>query len=417
MMDTKITAHRVLYFLFLGAFFAMPLGTSPFTILGICILIVWFATGQFIKSRKQIMRARWLLPVAAIVILTWVGLIWSTDPGGLGLKYAEKTHYWLYTVVLAGMGLSEKASEHMMRAFFLGLLLNAFVAFLQVARIVPTFGVWGQAFYTGFYSGYNTLAILLILGMLAVSFYFRYAKGRKERILYGCILIIYFIHFVLLWSRGAYLTFILLSPMIAHNMLFGKRILFIFLAYVLLIGAMFASPVVQDRVRFSIKAAQSFFKEGGAFTSGKRYSPQIDRVYMWRWAFDLFRAHPLLGVGTGGYYKAILQKGGEEGIAHPHNNVLYVAVSYGVLGILVFGWFFWVLFKAGWQNRHHPLGFFILSSVLVLLVGGMTNTHILDSGGAFLLSVTAGLVSALPNRGSWYLRGENPVFIRHDQGH
>lgn len=399
-MKTKITPNRVLYFLFLGAFFVMPLGTSPFTILGICILVVWFATGQFIKSRARVMQSRWLLPVAAIVVLTWVGLVWSADPGGLGLKYAEKTYYWLYTLVLAGMALSEKASEGLMKAFFLGLLLNAFVGFLQVAHIVPTFGVWGQKFYTGFYSGYNTLAILLILGMLAVSFYFRQAKGRNEKILYGCLLVIYFTHFVLLWSRSAYLAFILLSPMIVHNMLSGKRIALMVLAYVLVIGAMFASPVVRDRVRFSVKAVHSYLKQEGTLAPSKKYSASIDRAYMWWWAVDLFEKHPFIGVGTGGFSKAILSAGGKKPIAHPHNNVLYVAASYGVLGLLVFGWFFWVVFKAGWRNRHRPVGFFILSSVLVLLVGGLTNTHILDAGGLFLLSVTTGLVSALPKKGA-----------------
>jgi O-antigen ligase len=117
---------------------------------------------------------------------------------------------------------------------------------------------------------------------------------------------------------------------------------------------------------------------------------------MWRWAVDLFLDNPVLGVGTGGYYKAILTGGGDQGIAHPHNNVLYVAVSWGIIGILVFTWFFWVLLKAGWQHRNHSIGFFILSSCLVILIGGMANSHLLDAGGALLLAVTTGLVSALP---------------------
>ena len=105
-----------------------------------------------------------------------------------------------------------------------------------------------------------------------------------------------------------------------------------------------------------------------------------------------------MGVGTGGYHKSILLGGGEKGIAHPHNNFLYIAVSFGTVGLFVFGWLFWVLLKAGWQNREDPLGFFIMVSSLVILVGGLTDTHILDAGGAFLLSITAGLQSALLER-------------------
>jgi hypothetical protein len=53
--------------------------------------------------------------------------------------------------------------------------------------------------------------------------------------------------------------------------------------------------------------------------------------------------------------------------------------------------------KNGFQNRRSNVGFFILSSALVLFVGGFTETHILDAGGAFLLAVTAGLQGSLEN--------------------
>ena len=93
------------------------------------------------------------------------------------------------------------------------------------------------------------------------------------------------------------------------------------------------------------------------------------------------------------------------GIAHPHNNVLYVAVSFGIVGLIIFGWFFWILIRESWRNRASPVGYFILSSVLVILVGGLVDTHILDAGGAFLLAVTTGLLSFLPK--------DNKVKIEH----
>jgi O-antigen ligase len=116
---------------------------------------------------------------------------------------------------------------------------------------------------------------------------------------------------------------------------------------------------------------------------------------MWRWALTLFLDHPLVGVGTGCYRDAILSAGGEVAVDHPHNNLLYVASSYGMVGLVVFGWLFWTLLRIGWRNRDRTVGFFVLASCLVLLLGGMTDTHILDSGGAFLLSMTTGLTTGL----------------------
>jgi hypothetical protein len=47
------------------------------------------------------------------------------------------------------------------------------------------------------------------------------------------------------------------------------------------------------------------------------------------------------------------------------------------------------------KNRTEAIGFFILSGTLSILIGGLVDTPIVDAGGAFLLSVTAGLCSAL----------------------
>ncbi|MBW1887252.1 MAG: O-antigen ligase family protein, partial [Deltaproteobacteria bacterium] len=170
------------------------------------------------------------------------------------------------------------------------------------------------------------------------------------------------------------------------------------LVYVIAMGIMLSSPIVHHRVSKVIEGLQQHLNSEGDVVTGKRYSKYIDRIYMWRWAIALFIKHPLIGVGTGGYKKAILLEGGDQGISHPHNNILHMGVSFGIFGLFVFGWLFWILLKAGWQHRHSLPGFFILASSLVILIGGLTDTHILDAGGLFLLALTTGLLSLLPKR-------------------
>jgi O-antigen ligase len=129
---------------------------------------------------------------------------------------------------------------------------------------------------------------------------------------------------------------------------------------------------------------------------GRKYSDSEERVYMWYWATALFLERPFAGVGTGGYYGAMMERGAEKGMPHPHNNLLYMAVSFGLPGIAVFLWFFFALLKRGWLNRGSPAGFFVFSGGLVILVGGLVDTHVLDAGPAFLLAVLTGLQAALP---------------------
>jgi len=56
----------------------------------------------------------------------------------------------------------------MLKSFMAGLFLNALVGFLQFFHIVPVISRFGTV-YTGFYGGYNTLEILLVLGMMIGS--------------------------------------------------------------------------------------------------------------------------------------------------------------------------------------------------------------------------------------------------------
>ena len=402
----ELSAELVIYLLFCGAFFAMPLGTSPCTIMGILIILVWLLSGAPIRSRRECLRAPWFWPLVAVVVLVWVGLLWSPDARGLGIKYAGKTYYWVYACALASIPFFRYPAGRLIKAFLCGLLLNSLVALLQVANIVPTMGAWGKRFYTGFNSGYNTLAILLILGMLVASFYLGHAQGKKGKILYGALLVVYFGNLIMLEGRGGYATFLVLSPIIFINIFRGKKVVYIILSYLVVIAIMCTSPVVRYRIGFTINAVKEHMQTAKEYKTGKKWSESdhVERVYMWRWAADLFRENPLLGVGTGGYSKSIIMEGGDREIAHPHNNILYILASYGILGILIYGWFFWVVIKWGWNYRQNPVGFFVLASCLVILVGGMTDTHLLDAGGAFLLAVTTGLISALPGR-------EGPVVL------
>ena len=397
-MESGASSAQWIFYLSCAAFFVLPMGTTPFTIIGFCILSVWVFSGEFIRVGKNCLRVAWFLPVLAAVTLIWSGLIWSPEPAGLGFRYASKTYYWLYALALASIASLKRPREYLVKAFLGGLLLNTFVGFLQLADMIPRFSDWGSRGYSGFNGGYNTLGILLVLGMMAGSYYYRTGVRREQKTVYAFLILAYFCHLIILESRGGYLTFILLSPIIFNNIFQGKRFIWILVACVIALGSMYSSPIVRHRMNQANQDLHHHLNSTGGDNWGEKYSKHMDRIYMWRWAIKLFGQNPLLGVGTGGYRQAVLSAGGNAAIDHPHSNFLYVAASFGMVGLFIFGWLFWVLLKTGWKNRENAIGFFVLAATLVLLVGGLTETHILDSGGAFLLAVTTGLQSSVEQR-------------------
>lgn len=396
---SDFTPGKGIFLLMGAALFVLPMGTSPFTIAALLALALWIFSGEFFRGKDAYLREPWLLPVIALVLLAWIGLTYTPDPQGQGFNLAKKSYYWLFALMAAGVALTDRRPEILIRALLAGLLVNALIGFLQLLKVVPTFYKDRCA---GLSSGYNTLAILLILGVIMASFYFREARSGREKAAWFVLMLSYFVHLIILRGRGGYLTFALLSPMVVINLSGGRRLVNTLLIYVLLAGMMALSPFVRERVVESIEDVRVQFQSDRKIAWGKQYSEdenlqRIDRVYMWRWAFDLFLEHPLTGVGTGGFSRSVLDRGGGRGVAHPHNNFLYMAVSFGIPGVLALGWFFWVLLERGWRNRRDPLGYFILSSGLVILIGGLTDTHIIDAGPAFLLAVVTGLQAAFSN--------------------
>ncbi len=387
--------ERLNYYLLCGGLFLMPIGTSPFTVLMITMLFVWIVSGELVRKRNRYLQTPWFRPLLATVVLIWLGLLYTPDPQGMGLSYAQKTYSWLYALVVASIFLSRENIAYPVNAFLAGLFVNAVVGLLQCGGLIPERSKFGAHGYTGFYGGYNTLAIMLVLGVLTASFCFRAGKKQWHKWVFLLGALTYFAHVIVLGNRGGYLVFAILAPMAIYNFLRSRSGLLVILVYLLVLGVMFSSPVIQDRTIQTIGDFRDHITASEEVKAGEKYSRYVDRIYMWHWAAKLFLQHPLLGVGTGGYQQATLDAGGDVGVAHPHSNVLHVAVSYGLLGLGVFGWFFWVLLKYGWRGRQDLAGFFALSATLVILIGGATDTHILDAGGRALLAIATGFLGGL----------------------
>ena len=56
------------------------------------------------------------------------------------------------------------------------------------------------------------------------------------------------------------------------------------------------------------------------------------------------------------------------------------------------------MIRNGWRQKDTFSGYFVLSTALITIISGLFNTQLLDAGMAFLLSVTAGLQEAFPEK-------------------
>lgn len=373
-----------LFYSFCLLFFLLPVAKSPPLIAGGLTLLIWVLSGIVFKDYKIWLRQDWLPPVVFFILLPWIGLIWTSD-FEKGLSFAEKTYYWLFAFAIASIPHAKTA--YFIWALVAGLSLNVALAMLQCAGIVPYFR---EDFATGLLTGMNpyiSYSLLLVLGMLTLSFAFKSTEKRWQKILIIILIISYIFNLSIIHGRSGYIAFMVLIPVIIYNLV-GRRHFLKSMIVVPLIASMFLlSPVVQQRINL-VKEEIELYQQGQIFTSVGL------RLYIWDSSIKIFVNNPIIGVGTGGFEKALKQFDIDPslvGIDQPHNSFLYMATSFGILGLISILWLFVVFLKKGWKHRDNISGYSMLMFGIILFIGSMTDTQINSRITGILMALFMGM--------------------------
>lgn len=366
---------------FCGTFFFIPVATSPAVIMGLLTLSLWIFSGKFIKDRHLWLKQKWFSPVLLFMALPWIGLLYTNDVE-TGMDFAKKSYYWLYAFAIASLSYKNYPAKTMINAFLCGLSFTAFIAIMQAVGLVPM----PKSMATGFIS-HISFSLLLVFGILLVSFYYKRSNNVKQRIFLIVMLVIYFFSLSVGHGRIGYLAFLVLSPWIFSNIM-GKKHIFKITGVILLMGLLlFSSSTVQNRIGLAVSDIELYYH-------GYKNTSIGLRLYMWEGAVKLFLENPVIGVGTGGYKKAMMKYKDNPELQYrpqPHNSFLYMAVSFGIVGLFSLIWLFVAFLKKGWQARDTFAGFSVLSFGVVLLIGSLTDTQILSLATAKMFALLTGI--------------------------
>jgi O-antigen ligase len=376
---------------FCGTFFFIPVVTSPAVIMSLLTLSLWIFSGKCIKDWQLFLKQGWFSPVLLFMILPWIGLFYTNDIQN-GLQFTQKSHYWLLAFAITSLTFQKYQTKTLMNAFLFGLSLIAVICILQFAGIIPK----TKGYQIGFINSI-TYIHLLVLGMLLLSFYFHKTQKIKQRILFGCGLLLFCFNIFLFIGapgRTAYLSFILLTPFMIYNLLGKRHLLKIAAIGLIIMTALFFSPIVQDTLKDTKAQIQSYYE-------GNPNTPVGLRLHMWNGAIRIFLENPVIGVGTGGYKIAMKKYETPQLLPEcrefnqPHNSFLYMAVSYGIFGLISIFWLLFVFLRRGWIHRDKLVGFAILLFGMILVIGSLTDTQIIQVHTAMVFAILTGLQKTL----------------------
>jgi len=382
----RIKSDDLIFYFIVLTFFLLPTGTAPPLISVGMATLVWLVSGKIVHI-KSIIRQPWFYPVVPFLILPWIGLLYSQNLD-LGIDYALKTKYWIAVFITAGLDMDEKRLYLLSKWFWTGLLMGAFLALIQVVGIMAPI----REGYPGFGIVHTLICMYLITGILTASFYFKTARTWKGMFVFLFLILTFVFHLAVLRGRSGYLIFGIISPFVVNNLMYRFSLKIKIAVAIILICSLLLSPVVREEINSTFvklnvqKERMVIYKDGQRFPS---------RFFMVCESVRIFMAHPFIGIGTGSMTEPTKAKGLE--VIHPHNNFLYMGTSFGIFGIAACFWLFWKMFKISWRSRETALGYFVFSTCIVLFLGGMFDTQILNTGTLLFLSLTYGLLNHLRN--------------------
>lgn len=287
-----------------------------------------------------------------------------------------KTKYWIVMIITAGIVMDDKRFNLLLKFFWAGLCFSSILAFFQVMDILPM-----KNGFAGFGLAYTFTSVYLIVGMLTVSFSFKTAVTEFEKFYLFVLFVLFLFHLAVLRGRGGYLMFLIVSPVLATNLLHKFSVKLKIALSIILMCSLFLSPIVRDRVKSTVLQANG---EKGRILKGERID-LFPRPHMIKIAIDVIKENPWIGIGTGSLS------------GHPHNDFLYMWTSFGLFGVIPFLWLLWKMFKISWNKRNEKMGFFVLSSLAAFFLSGMLDTQIVNTSSVLFFALTYAMLKHLIN--------------------
>lgn len=419
---------KIVFYSLLGLILltAIPYGTSQpwweaFFVCAVFILaILWLIEGLisdvWIKDSWPL-----ALPLATLALLALLQTLpFGNQSGNLaGISFAPwnaisadpyQTRFFMFKLLaltIAGMMLFRYASGERRQRILINVVIGVAVVsalfgiLRQTMQHNPGFGLglllldtgYGQFINRNHFAFLMEMSLGLILGLILGG-----GVKRDQALIYFAALLPLWTGLVLCGSRGGLIA--MLAQIIIAALLFSVvvrkgsprerqskafRIAQSLPVRVVLILALIVGVVVGtvwlggDRLAARIEESRAQLNtDPAALRLG------VSRNEMWKATWKLFVAHPILGVGMGGYWAAIPAVHDASGTMTPqeaHNDYLELLASGGLVGLALGVWFAVVVFKRTRENLGSPNRFRRAASLGAAIgIAGVAVHSLVDFG-------------------------------------
>ncbi|KQV47718.1 O-antigen ligase [Duganella sp. Root336D2] len=364
------------------AFFFLPLSKALLFISLAIAFMLFVAGGGFARALRSWRTLPWTVPAAILAILPGLSLLIHPASTRL-IVHSEASYYWIIAVMtfLA-------ASQMRILPWLRALVGGIFIGFLYAQ--LP-YKAWWPLDPPSLIANYILYSQFLAIGVVMLSILFKYETNKGIRTAYAAAMALFFIGLTSGMGRTGMWVVLVLLPFIITNLFAKQNRAKAALLCVAACAALLMAPTVQKRIKDAASDVQLLQQNVTQTSLGYR-------MEMWKTAWGVFRAHPMLGGGAAGFEDAwSRQPRAEEAKAfvEPHNAFLFYASFYGIFGLLALVWLYAALLLTGWRRRQSLEGRIVLAFALVLVLCSFTNTVFMGSVSRAWVMLFLGLQGAL----------------------
>ena len=271
-------------------------------------------------------------------------------------------------------------------------MLTAFAGITVTSVYAVYQGLAGISRANGFYGHPMTLGgwLCIFLPLLLIEF-FEKKLLKQYHWLAGLAFCICSAGLVFNATRGAWLAVtIVCTVLLLYYMFKSKRNLAVSIIFIALI-----STVLVNNPKFMHRL--------DTIDDFDKYQSNTERILMWQSAWNMFKDHPILGVGLGQYKENYQQKyispeAKEPQLSHAHNNFLQMLAENGIVGFVGFAIMFgYIVFKnlIDWFRTRNAYALMIVSATVCLLLQGFTEYNVGNSAVIKMYWLILGLLLVL----------------------
>jgi len=380
--------------------FSIPISNTLDGILLVIAFVAWAISGRFTELPRIVRRNRLVLLLPGFFVLLAFGMVHGLAPFSERAKHLWKYNDFLFPLMFIPLFADPNMRERALWAFAGSIGLTLILSLCVAAGLVPQASWYhGNPANAMVFKHHLTQNVLMafaaflfagvavrqcepwqryalgVLAMCAVVDVFMFVKGRTGQIILSALIV--------LWCERRFGFRGLLVGMVAVSLLVA-------VSYA-------ASPVFRNQVEKGATELERAQVESVAPIS----SSVGTRVEWYKNTLLLIAAHPAVGVGTGSFrwaYAELVTEPTAVKPDHPHNQYLLTAVELGIAGAGVLLVLFLVLWWTFRQGGGHLLGELGQGIVIVIAVGCLLNSLLVDhtEGLWFAWMVSMALASYTP---------------------